>query len=54
VAEYSPPGPRGFGDQGMSAAMNGSCVNVSIPDGWCPEFVQDSVNRFVIPNKEIT
>jgi glycogen phosphorylase len=29
-------------------------VNVSIPEGWYPEFVQDRVNRFVIPNTEVT
>lgn len=29
-------------------------MNVSIPDGWYPEFVQDRVNRFVIPNTEVT
>ena len=41
------------GTSGMSAAMNG-CVNVSIPDGWFPEFVVDGVNGFVIPNTEIS
>jgi starch phosphorylase len=41
------------GTSGMSAAMNG-CINVSIPDGWFPEFAVDGVNSFVIPNTEIS
>ena len=36
------------GTSGMTAAMNGS-VNVSIPDGWIPEFARDKENCFVIP-----
>jgi glycogen phosphorylase len=36
------------GTSGMSAAMNGA-INVSIPDGWFPEFAKDKVNSFVIP-----
>jgi starch phosphorylase len=36
------------GTSGMSAAMNGA-VNVSIPDGWFPEFAKDKTNCFVIP-----
>jgi starch phosphorylase len=36
------------GTSGMSAAMNGA-VNLSIPDGWFPEFVRDGVNGFIIP-----
>ncbi|RYY20077.1 MAG: alpha-glucan family phosphorylase, partial [Chitinophagaceae bacterium] len=36
------------GTSGMSAAMNGA-VNVSIPDGWIPEFARDKVNCFIIP-----
>ena len=32
----------------MSAAMNGS-VNISIPDGWFPEFAKDKINSFIIP-----
>src|SRR5690606_25867594 len=36
------------GTSGMSAAMNGA-VNISIPDGWYPEFVRDGENGFVIP-----
>ena len=35
------------GTSGMSAAMNGA-VNVSIPDGWFPEFAKDKINSFVI------
>ena len=31
----------------MTAAMNGA-VNVSIPDGWFPEFAKDKINSFVI------
>lgn len=36
------------GTSGMAAAMNGA-VNVSIPDGWFPEFAKDKINGFVIP-----
>ncbi|MEO6356279.1 MAG: alpha-glucan family phosphorylase [Ferruginibacter sp.] len=36
------------GTSGMSAAMNGA-VNLSIPDGWFPEFAKDGVNSFIIP-----
>jgi starch phosphorylase len=32
----------------MSAAMNGA-VNVSIQDGWFPEFAKDKNNSFIIP-----
>lgn len=35
------------GTSGMTAAMNGA-VNVSLPDGWFPEFVKDKVNGFTI------
>lgn len=35
------------GTSGMSAAMNGA-VNVSIPDGWFPEFIRDGENGFAI------
>lgn len=49
--------PRGTHEasrtSGMSAAIN-ACINVSIPDGWFPEFVVDGVNGFVIPNTEIS
>ena len=36
------------GTSGMTAAMNGS-VNVSINDGWIPEFAKDGVNSFILP-----
>jgi starch phosphorylase len=36
------------GTSGMSATMNGA-VNVSIPDGWFPEFAKDKINSFIIP-----
>jgi starch phosphorylase len=35
------------GTSGMTAAMNGA-VNLSIPDGWVPEFARDKINCFVI------
>ena len=35
------------GTSGMTAAMNGS-VNLSLPDGWVPEFAKDGENSFVI------
>ena len=35
------------GTSGMTAAMNGS-VNLSIPDGWIPEFAKDGENAFLI------
>jgi glycogen phosphorylase len=35
------------GTSGMTAAMNGS-LNLSIPDGWVPEFAKDGENCFVI------
>lgn len=41
-------GHEASGTSGMSAAMNGA-INLSIPDGWFPEFVRDGVNGFVIP-----
>jgi glycogen phosphorylase len=37
------------GTSGMTAAMNGS-VNVSIPDGWVPEFAKHGKNSFIIQN----
>ncbi|MGV3508448.1 MAG: alpha-glucan family phosphorylase [Sphingobacteriaceae bacterium] len=44
--------PRMFreasGTSGMSAAMNGS-INLSIPDGWIPEFAISGENCFIIP-----
>lgn len=36
------------GTSGMTAAMNGS-INLSIPDGWVPEFARDKENCFLIP-----
>ncbi|HVW16440.1 MAG TPA: alpha-glucan family phosphorylase [Mucilaginibacter sp.] len=36
------------GTSGMTAAMNGS-INLSLPDGWVPEFARDKENCFVIP-----
>lgn len=35
------------GTSGMTAAMNGS-INLSIPDGWVPEFSKHKKNSFVI------
>jgi starch phosphorylase len=35
------------GTSGMTAAMNGS-VNLSLPDGWVPEFAKDKENSFLI------
>jgi starch phosphorylase len=35
------------GTSGMTAAMNGS-VNLSIPDGWVPEFSKHGKNSFII------
>lgn len=37
------------GTSGMTAAMNGS-VNVSIADGWIPEFARHGKNSFLIPH----
>ncbi len=36
------------GTSGMTAAMNGS-VNVSVNDGWIPEFQKNGENCFVLP-----
>ncbi|XOB61943.1 alpha-glucan family phosphorylase [Campylobacterota bacterium DY0563] len=38
------------GTSGMSAAMNGA-INLSIADGWHPEFCKDGVNSFTIPTE---
>ena len=38
------------GTSGMSAAMNGT-VNLSIADGWHPEFCNEGVNAFTIPTE---
>ncbi|HEY0652558.1 MAG TPA: alpha-glucan family phosphorylase [Chryseosolibacter sp.] len=35
------------GTSGMTAAMNAS-INLSIPDGWVPEFAKDGHNSFLI------
>jgi starch phosphorylase len=37
------------GTSGMSAAMNGS-VNVSVNDGWIPEFQENGKNSFILPD----
>ncbi len=37
------------GTSGMTAAMNGS-INLSIPDGWIPEFAEHGKNSFIIPS----
>jgi starch phosphorylase len=42
-------GHEASGTSGMSAAMNGA-INVSIADGWVPEFSRDKVNCFIIPH----
>jgi starch phosphorylase len=39
------------GTSGMTAAMNGS-VNLSIPDGWIPEFSNHGKNCFIIEQSE--
>jgi starch phosphorylase len=36
------------GTSGMTAAMLGA-LNLSIPDGWVPEFARDKQNCFIIP-----
>ena len=36
------------GTSGMAAAMNGS-INLTLPDGWVPEFAKDNENCFIIP-----
>ena len=38
------------GTSGMSAAMNGS-LNLSIADGWHPEFCKEEINGFTIPTE---
>jgi len=35
------------GTSGMTAALNGS-INLSIPDGWVPEFAKHGKNSFII------
>lgn len=41
------------GTSGMTAAMNGS-VNVTINDGWIPEFEENGKNSFVLPELDHT
>ncbi len=41
------------GTSGMTAAMNAS-VNVSIPDGWVPEFADHGKNSFIINTADET
>jgi starch phosphorylase len=40
------------GTSGMTAAMNAS-VNLSIADGWIPEFCRDGENGFLIPHSPV-
>ncbi|WP_158828576.1 alpha-glucan family phosphorylase [Mucilaginibacter lacusdianchii] len=35
------------GTSGMTAAINGA-INLSLPDGWIPEFIKDNDNGFII------
>lgn len=37
------------GTSGMSAAMNGT-VNISMADGWFPEFAKNKMNGFMLPS----
>ena len=39
------------GTSGMTAAMNAS-VNLSIADGWIPEFAKDGENSFIIAHTD--
>ena len=39
------------GTSGMTAAMNGS-VNLSVNDGWIPEFARHGENAFVLPEAD--
>lgn len=41
------------GTSGMTAAMNGA-INLSINDGWIPEFAKDGKNAFIIPEADTT
>lgn len=38
------------GTSGMTASMNGA-INLSINDGWMPEYEKDGKNCFIIPSK---
>jgi starch phosphorylase len=42
-------GHEASGTSGMTAAMNGA-LNLTISDGWVPEFAKDKINCFVIPH----
>ena len=44
-------GHEASGTGGMSAAMNGA-INLSIADGWIPEYAKDRSNIFIIPNAD--
>jgi len=49
----NPRRPReASGTSGMTAAMNGS-VNLSVNDGWIPEFSKHGHNSFVIPEADL-
>ncbi|MEL6252726.1 MAG: alpha-glucan family phosphorylase [Bacteroidota bacterium] len=41
------------GTSGMTAAMNGS-VNLSVNDGWIPEFAKHGENCYIIPEADVT
>ena len=41
------------GTSGMTAAMNGA-INLSVLDGWIPEFCKDGQNSFVLPIADTT
>ncbi len=41
------------GTSGMTAAMNGS-VNLSVNDGWMPEFAKNGKNSFILPEVDHT
>ncbi|GAB4033137.1 alpha-glucan family phosphorylase [Spirosoma gilvum] len=40
------------GTSGMTAAMNGA-INCSTNDGWIPEFAQNGINSFVLPEAKL-
>ncbi len=44
------PGHEASGTSGITASMNGA-LNVSVSEGWFPEFAQDRMNGFVIPSQ---
>ncbi len=41
------------GTSGMTAAMNGA-LNCSTNDGWVPEFAQNGINSFVLPEADLS